>query len=98
MAQYESIERLKVKNLGCIKELELGLTPLHALIGPNDSGKSTILRIVEKAVTLVSGNILEGLKEATASELLKMEHQKDFSVNLVSQHHNFEFRKTEVLE
>jgi predicted ATPase len=31
---------------GCIKKLALDLTPLHALIGPNDSGKSTLLRAI----------------------------------------------------
>ncbi|MFO0550929.1 MAG: AAA family ATPase [Polyangiaceae bacterium] len=34
----------------CLKNVELSLTPLHAVIGPNDSGKSTILRGIEAAV------------------------------------------------
>jgi hypothetical protein len=33
-----------VENFRCIKSADLHLTPLHALIGPNDSGKSSILR------------------------------------------------------
>src|SRR4051812_4131820 len=37
------IESLTVENFGCVKHAELKLTPIHALIGPNDSGKSTLL-------------------------------------------------------
>lgn len=40
-----SITGLHLQNYGCIKDLKLeGLGRLHAFIGPNDSGKSTILR------------------------------------------------------
>lgn len=40
-----SITGLHLQNYGCIKDLKLeGLGGLHAFIGPNDSGKSTILR------------------------------------------------------
>lgn len=37
------IERIRIRGFRCIQEIEFPLTPLHALIGPNDSGKSTIL-------------------------------------------------------
>src|SRR5262245_52148267 len=42
----EFIQRLTVKNYGCIKDITATLTPLHAFIGPNDGGKSTLLRAV----------------------------------------------------
>jgi len=36
---------LYVQNFGCLREVFVSpLMPLHAFIGPNDSGKSTILR------------------------------------------------------
>ena len=35
-----------MENFRCIKSADLHLTPLHALIGPNDSGKSSILRAI----------------------------------------------------
>jgi AAA15 family ATPase/GTPase len=38
------ITRFRVENFGCIQDCELKLTRLHALVGPNDSGKSTLLR------------------------------------------------------
>ncbi|WP_394827547.1 AAA family ATPase [Pendulispora albinea] len=47
-----SIERLEVENYGCIRKGSFRLTPLHALIGPNDSGKSTVLRALRTAAQL----------------------------------------------
>jgi ABC-type uncharacterized transport system ATPase subunit len=40
------IERIRVRGFRCIHEIDFPLTPLHALIGPNDSGKSTLLEAV----------------------------------------------------
>lgn len=36
--------KFTAQNFGCLKNFEIDLQPLHALIGPNDSGKSTVLR------------------------------------------------------
>lgn len=47
------ITSLKIEGYGCIQSAKLNLTPLHALIGPNDSGKSTILGAVAAAVGCV---------------------------------------------
>jgi predicted ATPase len=55
------IENVHIQNFGCIKDLEMKLTPLHALIGPNDSGKSAILRAVRTAMQLVNGNFTGSL-------------------------------------
>lgn len=38
------VEQLRIQGYGCVQDATLELTPLHALIGPNDSGKSTVLR------------------------------------------------------
>jgi predicted ATP-dependent endonuclease of OLD family len=46
---HTPIQKLTIKNCGCIKSAEVNLTRLHALIGPNDSGKSTILRALRTA-------------------------------------------------
>jgi ABC-type branched-subunit amino acid transport system ATPase component len=48
------IERIRIRNYRCIQEIDFPLTPLHALIGPNDSGKSTIL---EAFVALPMGGL-----------------------------------------
>lgn len=47
------IERIHIKGFGCVQDVELELGPLQAFIGPNDSGKSTILRAVEVAAEAV---------------------------------------------
>jgi energy-coupling factor transporter ATP-binding protein EcfA2 len=37
------IHTFRAKSFGCLLDVEATLTPLHAFIGPNDSGKSTLL-------------------------------------------------------
>jgi predicted ATPase len=37
------ITRLRVKNFKALRDVEVNLTPIHVLIGPNDSGKTSIL-------------------------------------------------------
>ena len=46
---YEPIKTLEIENYGCIRRANFALTRLHALIGPNDSGKSTALRALRTA-------------------------------------------------
>jgi putative ATP-dependent endonuclease of OLD family len=52
MAQVPSIKKLKIKNFGCIGSdvVELDIDNIVVLVGPNNSGKSTILKAYE-AVT-----------------------------------------------
>ncbi len=47
-----TIDKVRIQNYGCIQDAEIQLTPLHALIGPNDSGKSTVLRALQTLATL----------------------------------------------
>jgi predicted ATPase len=49
------ITRFDAENYGPIKSATATLTPLHAFIGPNDSGKSTILRGIVTAINLTQG-------------------------------------------
>lgn len=53
---YEPIVRLDIENYGPIRKVSLALSPLHALIGPNDSGKSTILRALRTAAQFARGS------------------------------------------
>ncbi len=52
MAQVPSIKKLKIKNFGCIgnESVELDIDNIVVLVGPNNAGKSTILKAYE-AVT-----------------------------------------------
>jgi predicted ATPase len=50
------VDWVRIENFRCIKSVELHLSPLHALIGPNDSGKSSILQGIRgRAKMWVSG-------------------------------------------
>jgi predicted ATPase len=53
------VEWVRIEGFRCIKRADVHLTPLHALIGPNDSGKSSILRaIVSHAADLTANTQL----------------------------------------
>jgi energy-coupling factor transporter ATP-binding protein EcfA2 len=44
------IREFHIRRYGCIQDATVTLTPIHALVGPNDSGKSTVLRAVATAI------------------------------------------------
>lgn len=58
----DHIESLVVENYGCVKHAEVKLTPLHALIGPNDSGKS-VIRILAMKLQELAGTQWAGTSE-----------------------------------
>jgi predicted ATPase len=47
------VETVRIRNFGCARDVQLDLTRLHALIGPNDSGKSTVLSALRTAAELI---------------------------------------------
>jgi ABC-type branched-subunit amino acid transport system ATPase component len=51
------VESLHIESYGCIRDATFRFTPLHALIGPNDSGKSTVLRAL---LTVARGPATQG--------------------------------------
>jgi ABC-type branched-subunit amino acid transport system ATPase component len=44
-----------IKGIACLRHVQGPLTPLHAFIGPNDSGKSSLLRALRTAMFLSRG-------------------------------------------
>lgn len=48
------VTSMQVKNFACLRDVSVQLTPLHAFIGPNDSGKSTLLRALRTGVHLTT--------------------------------------------
>jgi energy-coupling factor transporter ATP-binding protein EcfA2 len=50
------IKTFHARNYGCLVDVNAALTPLHAFIGPNDSGKSTLLHGMRTVVQLASGD------------------------------------------
>jgi hypothetical protein len=47
---------LHVRNFGCVRDATVALTPLTVLVGPNDSGKSMLLRAVEAVAAASRSN------------------------------------------
>jgi predicted ATPase len=68
------VEKVRIQNFGCVRDVTLELTRLHALIGPNDSGKSTVLRAVHSASELVG---LPSVEIHTAAD--KAQHMFELS-------------------
>jgi predicted ATPase len=52
-ADQPFVETVRIENFGCARDVTLELTRLHALIGPNDSGKSTVLEAIRTACELI---------------------------------------------
>ena len=64
---FVPIERVDIENYGCIQKASFALTPLHALIGPNDSGKSTTLRAINMCSNRLSKGFGGGPRESSES-------------------------------
>lgn len=58
------LERIRIRNFKALRDVTLDLTPIHVLIGPNDSGKSSILEAIaalSRLMDLEAGQAFEGL-------------------------------------
>lgn len=58
----------RVRAFGCVVDASVTLSPIHALIGPNDAGKSTLLRALSMA--LESPNERRPLRSGESVELV----------------------------
>lgn len=69
------LKSLEIEKFGCVKSARLDLSPLHALVGPNDSGKSTLLHAVE-----LVGSLKEAVQDSTRFAVLDplMNHGSSF--------------------
>ena len=77
------INRLSVKNFACIKDATFDFAQLSALIGPNDSGKSMVLRALRALTLYVAGReaigragdrlVLEELLKTVSREEMRLE-------------------------
>lgn len=74
------IERLAVRNFYCVKDATLTLSPLHALIGPNDTGKTTLLKaaslIFERPGTQVTPGKLDVYAEFAGGGVVRRQEQR----------------------
>lgn len=66
MAQSDWLKDVTIREFGCIKQLVLTLTPLHAFVGPNDSGKSTVLDALYSVSRLLANQPPDGSPKSRA--------------------------------
>lgn len=74
--------RLKAANYGCLKKVETSFGPLHALIGPNDSGKSTILRAIRTLCQLGSQSFANVSRQSMDPFHVGTDFVEEFSLKL----------------
>lgn len=55
MSSDAFVSEFRLQNYRCVKDARLELTPLHALVGPNDSGKTTLLRAIQGCLSASHG-------------------------------------------
>lgn len=80
--QRNQLRNIHIQNYGCLKDVRLELRPLHALIGPNDSGKSTILMALRTLTTLAAGPISMVDDSGKLSYALNTNNRLSFEVSL----------------
>jgi predicted ATPase len=68
------LSHFSVKNYKCLADVSLPLTPIHVLIGQNDTGKTSLLEAIRVAVNTLGSpedfGKREGLPEAVGDELV----------------------------
>ncbi len=57
------LKRLEIENYGSIRHAEVKPTPLHAFVGPNDAGKSTVFKAIEALSRFVALHPQAGLPD-----------------------------------
>jgi predicted ATPase len=68
------LTELHVQGYACLKDVKCTLTPLHAFIGPNDSGKSTLLRFINDLFTPGTYGQLHALARFRDDSDLRIHH------------------------
>ena len=56
------IEKVRIQNYKALRNVTLELTPIHVLIGPNDSGKTSILEAVAAALPECRPSVAAGVR------------------------------------
>jgi energy-coupling factor transporter ATP-binding protein EcfA2 len=69
IAMSPFLTELHVKSFACLKDVKCTFKPIHALIGPNDSGKSTLLRAIQHVASQAYGSTSFFARFADRSDL-----------------------------
>jgi len=78
------ITRLRVKNFKALRDVEVNLTPIHVLIGPNDSGKTSILDALAALCRSVDHDLVEAFLGAWKGTELVWNGQRGVPVGIAA--------------
>jgi len=76
------IKRLRVKNFKALRDIEIELTPIHVLIGPNDSGKTSILDVLAALCRSVDHDLDQAFLGSWKGRELVWEGQRQVPVTI----------------
>jgi predicted ATPase len=76
------IKRFQVKNYKALHDVTLDLTPLHVLIGPNDSGKTSLLEAIGAICRSVDRPLAQAFEGNWQGRELVWQHAEDPVVGL----------------
>lgn len=76
------IKRLRVKNFKALRDIDIELTPIHVFIGPNDSGKTSILDALAALCRSVDHNLADAFLGSWTNTELVWARQPGLSVTI----------------
>ncbi|MBA2431925.1 MAG: AAA family ATPase [Chthoniobacterales bacterium] len=74
------IKRFKVQNYKALRDVSLDLTPIHVLIGPNDSGKTSLLEAIAALCRSVDHDLSHAFTGAWDGEQLIWHRTRDLPI------------------
>lgn len=78
------IKRIRIQNYKALRDVTLDLTPIHALIGPNDSGKTSILEAIGALCRSVDHRLAEAFSGAWEGKQLVWFGERNPTVKLTA--------------
>lgn len=89
------ITRFRVQNYKALRDVTLHLTPIHVLIGPNDTGKTSILEAIAALCRSVDHPLAQAFTGSWEGTQLFWRGQRDSSIELTAivddGHEHFEY-------
>jgi predicted ATPase len=78
------IKSIQIQNYKALRDVNLDFTPIHVLIGPNDSGKTSILEAIAALCRSVSHSLPDAFTGTWAGRQLVWHGQRDLWVSITA--------------
>ncbi|MGA2262679.1 MAG: AAA family ATPase [Acidobacteriota bacterium] len=79
------IKRFRIQNYKALRDVTLELTPLHILIGPNDSGKTSILEAIAALCRSVDHHLVKAFTGSWTGVELVWNGNRDLAISFAAQ-------------